>query len=191
MRIGTDYRNEAQVHEDQRVFRLLLEAFSYPGRIVELAAGQAASAVVLSTLADTRTPVWIDEGFSTIRSTAKAAHWPRADRKSSVFALCHAAKLGQFDSFCTGTLAEPHLSTTIIAEIEALAGGVPFQLSGPGVGPRRACFAPVGLPDGFPGQWRRNVDAYPLGVDLILTAGSFCACLPRSVRLEAGDVCSS
>lgn len=178
-----------RIHEDQRAFRRLLEAFSYPGKVVALAEGQAAHAVVLATLADTTTPLWIDDGFAEVRERAAAVGWPLMDRKACTFALCRGEMLDRLDVFSTGTQADPHLSTTIIAEVADLSGGMPLRLAGSGVGPGGRIFAPLGLPEVFLAQWAHNNTAYPLGVDVILTAGDRCACLPRSVKLEVSDVC--
>ncbi|MGV0879898.1 phosphonate C-P lyase system protein PhnH [Martelella sp. FLE1502] len=188
MKIEIDRRGTDRIHEDQRVFRRLLEAFSYPGKVVVLAEGKAAHAVVLSTLADTTTPLWIDESFVDIRDRAIAARWPMVDRKSCTFALCRGEMLDRIDIFPKGSPADPHLSATVIAEVTGLSGGAALNLSGPGIGPGGRTLAPLGLPATFLAQWTCNNAAYPLGVDLILTAGDWCACLPRSVRLEISDV---
>lgn len=188
MRIGIDRPAADRIHEDQRAFRRLLEAFAYPGRIVTLAEGRPAHAVVFETLADAATPLWIDKGFTAIRDRAAAARWPLTERACCAFALCRGERLDHLDGFAMGTSADPHLSATIVAEIAALSGGAPFQLSGPGIGSEGRVFAPLGLPEAFPAAWARNNAAYPCGVDIILTAGELCACLPRSVRLEAADV---
>ncbi len=61
-----------------------------------------------------------------------------------------------------------------------------LTLTGPGVkGERRFGFAPRDRRH-FLAQWRRNGAAFPLGVDLILTAGRRLAALPRTTRI-AGD----
>ncbi|PWE52504.1 phosphonate C-P lyase system protein PhnH [Metarhizobium album] len=190
MRIGLDRRGRERIHEDQRAFRRLLEAFAYPGRIVTLAEGRPAHAIVLETLADAGTPLWIEDGFEAIRDRAAAARWPLTDQGCCAFALCRVEALGCLDGFAMGTLADPHLSATVVAEVAALSGGAPFALSGPGVGPEGRVFAPLGLPEAFPAAWARNNAAYPCGVDLILTAGPLCACLPRKTKLETTDVCS-
>lgn len=176
--------------QDQRAFRVLLEAFSYPGKIVTFEGEEAAHVTVLSTLADETTSLWIDAGFAGVRAMAAAACWPLADRQDCTFALCRGERLACLDGFPMGSLADPHLSVTIIAEVERLSGGTPLRLAGPGVGPHGRTLAPYGLPATFPAAWARNNAAYPLGVDLILTAGGLCTCLPRSVRLEMPNVCS-
>lgn len=188
MKIEIDGRGERRIHEDQRVFRRLLEAFAYPGKIVVLVQGQAAHAVILATLADTTTPLWVDESFVDIRHRAVASRWPMVDRDACAFALCHGAMLDHIDVFPQGSPADPHRSATVIVEVGDLSGGDALSLSGPGIGPRGRTFAPLGLPTAFLAQWQQNNECYPLGIDLVLTAGDRCACLPRSVRLEICDV---
>jgi alpha-D-ribose 1-methylphosphonate 5-triphosphate synthase subunit PhnH len=42
-----------------------------------------------------------------------------------------------------------------------------------------------GLPHDFVAIWQRNRSGFPLGVDLVLCAGTTLAALPRSVIVEA------
>jgi alpha-D-ribose 1-methylphosphonate 5-triphosphate synthase subunit PhnH len=190
VKIAIDQRAPESAFEDRKAYRNLLQAFAYPGKMMTVRAGQLAHSVVLQTLADTTTPVLIDEGFAEIKANAIDAQWPSADRENCVFALCRGEHFNGFDGFPIGTLVDPHLSTTVVIEVVSLTGGEPWRIAGPGVGPNGAILAPSGLPEIFPAVWARNNALYPLGIDVILTAGELCACLPRRVRLEIADVCA-
>ncbi|WP_312223763.1 phosphonate C-P lyase system protein PhnH [Rhizobium rhizoryzae] len=186
MKIVIDQRGPQNAYEDRKAYRNLLQAFAYPGKMVAVREGQLAHSVILATLADETTPVWIDEGFAGIKANGSKA----LDREKCVFALCRGERFNGFDGFPVGTLVDPHLSTTMLIEVVSLTGGEPWRLAGPGVGPNGASLAPIGLPKMFPPAWAQNNALYPLGIDVIFTAGELCACLPRSVRLEIADVCA-
>lgn len=190
MKIAIDQREPENAHEDRKAFRNLLQAFAYPGKMMTLRAGHSAHSVILRTLADDTTPVWIDEGFAEIKANSTKAQWPMVDRENCVFALCRGERFNGFGRFPVGTHVDPHMSTTMLIEVDSLTGGEPWRIAGPGVGPNGAILAPIGLPEIFPSAWARNNSLYPLGIDVILTAGELCACLPRSVKLEVADVCA-
>ncbi|MVA12303.1 phosphonate C-P lyase system protein PhnH [Agrobacterium vitis] len=190
MKIAIDQRGPQKAYEDRKAYRNLLQAFAYPGKMMSVRGGHLAHAAILMTLADTTTPVWIDEGFAEIKANATKAQLPSASRVNCVFALCSGERFNGFDGFPVGTLVDPHLSTTMLIEVVSLTGGEPWRLAGPGVGPNGASLAPIGLPKMFPAAWAQNNALYPLGIDVIFTAGELCACLPRSIRLEIADVCA-
>jgi alpha-D-ribose 1-methylphosphonate 5-triphosphate synthase subunit PhnH len=48
-----------------------------------------------------------------------------------------------------------------------------------------ALLAVTGLPPDFAAIWQRNRSGFPLGVDLMLCAGTTLAALPRTVTVEA------
>ena len=156
MKIEATPHGLARAHEDQRNFRLLLEAVAYPGRIVTFpepgrpfAQRRTAHVIVLETLADMSTPVWIDGDFPEARSVARDSRWPVGAMESCVFALCRGDRLSSLDRFSQGTQLDPHLSTTAIVEMTGLFGGDPLRLAGPGVAPDGQIFAPRSLPEDF------------------------------------------
>jgi alpha-D-ribose 1-methylphosphonate 5-triphosphate synthase subunit PhnH len=53
------------------------------------------------------------------------------------------------------------------------------RLTGPGIEKERFLDA-GGMPEGFWSAWKANHSKYPLGVDLILSAGRELAALPRT-----------
>jgi alpha-D-ribose 1-methylphosphonate 5-triphosphate synthase subunit PhnH len=73
----------------------------------------------------------------------------------------------------------------LILQVRRLAPGAGLRLVGPGVrGASELKVAP--LPADFLNQWQANHAGFPLGIDLILAAGSRLAALPRSVGVT-GD----
>ncbi len=196
MKIELIASDQARIHRDQHNFRLLLQAFAYPGQIVSFPVrdlpqpGESAHCVVLATLADPSTVVWIDATLPEAADIARLARCPLGTIETSSFAVCRSDALLPLDRFWQGTLFDPHLSTTIIAEVASLTEGDLFRLTGPGVPQEGRIFAPCGLPNGFAAAWMENNRSFPCGVDLILTAGAQCACLPRSVKMEPANVCA-
>lgn len=180
----------------QRVFRLLLDATACPGTIadVEEILGTAppcfdpATAAILLTLADPETSVWTAGPYS----TDLAQRWLRFhtgvdladDKQCAAFALTSGMDMGeQLSGFALGDERYPERSTTVLVSCESLEGGSPITLSGPGIETTRR-IAPRGLRAGFWTEVQRNNALFPLGVDLILTAGTKFLCIPRSTRIE-------
>lgn len=186
------------VLQGQGVFRIMMDAMARPGTIRSLEpaiAGvkppsplSAAAGAVALTLCDADTSVWLTSALR--QSAAKA--WiafhtgaPFAEQKAETrFAFVEkGGVVPGFGQFALGTQEYPDRSTTLILEIEALSGGLPFKASGPGI--RDVIeFSPRGLPDVFPVLWAENRALFPRGVDLILVAGSELLCLPRTTKLE-------
>jgi alpha-D-ribose 1-methylphosphonate 5-triphosphate synthase subunit PhnH len=85
--------------------------------------------------------------------------------------------------FCRGTEEYPGESATLIIQVGGLAFGKGRKLTGPGI--EKEGFLEVeGMPEGFWAAWKANHSRYPLGVDLILSAGKELAALPRTTLVE-------
>jgi alpha-D-ribose 1-methylphosphonate 5-triphosphate synthase subunit PhnH len=176
------------VRDAQRTFRLMLEAMSRPGRVVEAGAsvrvngiGPAAGAVALA-LCDLETPVWLDP------DTAAAAPWLRFHCGAPIVA---AAGDGRFafirrpeampslDAFALGSDEYPDRSATLVIEVAGLRSGAGLALSGPGIdGMVRLTVDGIGA-----GFWRERAEfaeLFPRGLDLVFTCGERLAALPRT-----------
>lgn len=181
------------VFDSQRVFRRLLEAMSYPGRIVavdtDMAApaplGRATAAICLS-LMDYETPVWLDP------AAVDARDWLRfhcgspivSEAARALFAVvADPATMPALSAFDVGTDEYPDRSATLILQVSALDAGEALRLSGPGIRDR-AGLSVVGLPARVWRDWADNRVLFPGGVDLILTCGDRLAALPRTVTVE-------
>jgi alpha-D-ribose 1-methylphosphonate 5-triphosphate synthase subunit PhnH len=182
------------VHDSQGVFRCLLDAFAYPGRIVDFAAdleGPAplapATAAILLALLDHDTPLFLSDSldrpdvrdFVRFHAGARLAASP----DGAAFAALQASELLPLDRFEIGTDLYPDRSATIVVQVEALAGGAPTVWRGPGIADANEV-AITSLPAGLWAAWRANNALFPCGVDLVFTSGRAAIALPRGVRVE-------
>lgn len=183
------------VFQSQGAFRALLAALAEPGTrqvvtgaVVPPEGLHAATATALLTLADYETPIWLP---SALRDGAAGA-WLRfhcgaalvSDPARAAFAVIDAGSpepaLSAFDS---GSDQFPDRSTTLIVQCTALEGGKAVTLTGPGIATSRV-IAPAGLRAGFWAEVAANNDAYPLGIDLLLSHADAVFGLPRSTRIR-------
>ncbi|MER2635427.1 MAG: phosphonate C-P lyase system protein PhnH [Rhizobiaceae bacterium] len=184
------------VFDSQAVFAAIMNAFARPGTVADLngrASAPApladAAAAFLAALADFDTPVWLDV---TLRAAPGLREWiafqtgaPLTDTPdAAAFAVFSgAAGLTAMERFAIGTPAYPDRAATLVVQVEALAGGAPLTLSGPGI-ETTATIAPRGLPERFATLWTRNNALFPLGVDLLLVSGSRALALTRTTRIR-------
>lgn len=182
------------VFQSQTAFRALLAALSEPGLPQQLGSGfsapaglEPATAVVLLTLADYETPIWLPPALR----DGPAAAWLRfhcgaalvEDPAAAAFAVLDgAAPTPLLSAFSLGEDQFPDRSTTVIVQCVALAGGDEVMLEGPGIADSRT-IAPAGLRPGFWVEFAENAALYPLGVDLILAHGAQALGLPRSTQI--------
>ena len=184
--------------DSQTAYRRILDAMAYPGRIetIDLPLDppvglSAAAAAVALTLLDMDVELWLSASLNDT-----LAPWARfhcgcpvvaGAKLDAAFGL-----LGKGDTcppLATARLEDPErpdISTTLIVECESLTGGPALRATGPGIKD-----AITVSPEGFPEQlWAERHalrSLLPLGVDLILTAGSQVMALPRSTRIEEID----
>lgn len=168
-------------HCQQGVFRQLMRAFSFPGRIETLTGG-AALTQTLATLVDSEVtladPQNLVDALTRQRlqarmEAAERAHFIVADgRLSPVFAP-H-----------LGTLESPERGATILLRVTALGEGSGWRLSGPGIRTVQT-LAIAGLDPAWMARRNSWNEGFPLGVDLILIDCSRVAALPRSTRITA------
>jgi alpha-D-ribose 1-methylphosphonate 5-triphosphate synthase subunit PhnH len=182
-------------HDAQRLFRGVLDAFSHPGRIVELrdAPGgpgtlSPAATAFLLTFADRETPLWLEAGLDKqeVRDFLRFhAGAPIVQaREAATFAVIIAGGGEPFAGFAIGTDAYPDRAATLVIEVPALDGGQTTLWRGPGID-REVRVAIDGLGDGFWQAWAANHALFPCGVDLVFASGSRLIALPRSVAVEA------
>jgi alpha-D-ribose 1-methylphosphonate 5-triphosphate synthase subunit PhnH len=177
------------VLDSQDVFRTVLHAVSHPGTVCEMPVGvespaplAPATAAICLTLLDHETPVWLQE--------RKLESWLRFHCDSPIaqspiqarFALIHdAAAIPPLDGFDAGSDEYPDRSTTLIIQVDGFTDSG-LTLSGPGIRDSLR-FGVQGLPAGFFEAWRGLAPLFPRGIDLIFTAGSRIAALPRTTRI--------
>lgn len=184
------------VHDAQSTFRAIMAALSHPARAHPLKhlpcsvgpMGSAACAIIL-TLADQDTPLWLDPILRAHQDVAPYIRFhtgaPLTDvpEDAHLAVICDVNGAPPLSAFAQGTADFPDRSTTVIYQAsEFIERGL--VCSGPGLA-TPATFSFLPAPENFAGQWRDNHNAYPLGVDVLVTAGRQLAGLPRSLRMEA------
>jgi alpha-D-ribose 1-methylphosphonate 5-triphosphate synthase subunit PhnH len=182
----------------QTVFRTLMDCMARPGTVGRIAAearpplplSRAAGAVAV-TLCDHDTSIWLTPRLAKSKLPQWLAFHTGAavteEKQDARFAFVEkGGVMPGFGVFSQGTQEYPDRSTTLVIEIEALGGGRPLVLTGPGIRDE-ARFAPQGLPATFVSLAQANRALFPRGVDLILLAGDEVACLPRTTVIRNGE----
>jgi alpha-D-ribose 1-methylphosphonate 5-triphosphate synthase subunit PhnH len=183
------------VHDTQVVFRTLLDALSRPGSVgvvenvlpeVQATRAELAAFAALLTLCDYATPVWLAQP-DTALSSALRFHTgaPLVNEPGqAAFAYIHdASAMPALESFALGAAESPEQSVTLLIRVEALTGGAPVVLSGPGI-QHTATIAPLGLPEHF---WRERAalaPLFPCGIDCYLVCGNTLIGLPRTTQAK-------
>lgn len=177
-------------------FRAILTAMSEPGRVVTAPADleaeaspplSTAAAAAIETLVDADAPLWLGASRRTpaierrLRFATGAS--PLEARERAAYACGEWRELAPVEAFALGDPEYPDRSTTLIVEVARLSENGPILLRGPGVpGARRFGFGAD--PDetrAFVAALQENRERFPLGVDMLLTAGDRLLGLPRSV----------
>lgn len=181
------------VFDGQRTFRAALDAFSQPGRAVEVAAllgtppGLApAGAAFLLTMLDFETSLWVQHRTEAVSCWVQFhCGAPLADAPiDAQFALISdASGMPDLAEFSLGALDYPDRSATIIVQVPRLLGGRRVRVSGPGI-PAETHIEPAALRPDFWVQWQLNHAAFPCGVDVLFVCGSSFLALPRTTKVE-------
>lgn len=171
----------------QRAFRTLMTAFSFPGRRQPLplcsdATGPTCIAAVLCdnevSLAD---PDQLIGPADTRRLGIR-----EASLESAGFIIADGSRAPAFEP-ALGTLAEPEQGATLVVRVASLedSNDFPLILQGPGIEDRQA-LSVTGLNREWLTErtrWNRN---FPMGVDLILVDDTQVVALPRTTRISGG-----
>ncbi|MEM9050155.1 MAG: phosphonate C-P lyase system protein PhnH [Pseudomonadota bacterium] len=174
--------------EAARAFRAALSAMARPGRI-ETVTGVAppmplspAAGLLLLTLCDGDTPLYLAQGYDTAEIRAWLAFQtgaPIGPADQAAFLLGRWEALPHSEARL-GTAEYPDRSATLIVESPALAADT-HRLTGPGI----ATEAWLRLPE--TAAFAENHRRFPLGFDCFFTAGNRLAALPRTTCVaEAG-----
>jgi alpha-D-ribose 1-methylphosphonate 5-triphosphate synthase subunit PhnH len=183
------------VHDTQAVFRTLLDVLSRPGTVgvvenvlpeVRATRAELAAFAALLALCDYATPVWLAQPDTALASALRFhTGAPLVDEpRQAAFAYIHdAGAMPPLESFALGAAESPEQSVTLLIRVEALTGGAPVVLSGPGI-QHTATIAPAGLPAHF---WRERAalaPLFPCGVDCYLVCGARLIGLPRTTQAK-------
>ncbi len=174
--------------KQQLLFRSLLDAFSYPGRITVCTTAITSSwFAVLSTLVDGQTTL------ADPHKLLEESQWPkleahRASPELAAFVVVDGSRAPEFLP-SLGTLEAPEHGATLMLRVTSLndagIGALRLQLSGPGI--RKPMMIGV---EGLHPDWisSRNdwVSTFPLGVELVLCEANCFVALPRTTRITVG-----
>lgn len=178
--IGHPWRADGQ----RRVFRLLLEAWAYPGTIVELApwcGDSDAALAVLACLADAAAALCDAHGLLADADRSRLGAAP-APVHAAQFVLADAARPPDGLAPDCGSLLAPERGATLVLRCRELGAGATLALRGPGI----AGTATLAVSGVHPAWWAARAAwcRFPLGVDLVLCAGTRLACLPRTTEVR-------
>ena len=178
------HRSAWHALEQQRVFRLLMQAFAYPGSVVRLSDQNDALVRCLATLVDRET------GLADPHGLLGQEQWSlleagRAEADQSAFVVAQGKKEPNFIPQ-RGTLESPQQGATVIVRVAHLGDerstGQRLRLHGPGIQGQ----TPLQV-EGLHAEWLQarviwNAD-FPMGVDLLLVDGNCAAAIPRTTRI--------
>ncbi|MEK9905775.1 MAG: phosphonate C-P lyase system protein PhnH [Rhodospirillales bacterium] len=180
----------------QSAFRSIMEAFSFPGRIVEVQGPQEAPtgwpsslAAACLTLLDNDVSIWLDhEDPETIRylnfhSGCRITSQPN----DADFAVILDPESAPFQQFKIGTDKYPDRSATLLVACQSLSKGPVIEISGPGIKEKRR-IEPMLEVASFWAAWATNNALYPLGFDVCLFTGNLALALPRGVSAHTLEV---
>jgi alpha-D-ribose 1-methylphosphonate 5-triphosphate synthase subunit PhnH len=166
-------------------FRGLMEAMARPGLIKQVegvmppAPLSQAAGVVLATLCDPETPVFLGASLE----EAQVRDWitfhtgaPLGASETAQFAFGTWEELKD-QTFQIGTSEYPDRSTTLVVSVDDLTN-VGATLSGPGIQET----AKLSVPE--TAFFQRNAALFPLGLDVFFTAGDRIAALPRTTKVS-------
>ncbi len=197
------------VHDTQAVFRELLTAFSFPGRIVDIGeqskkAAQPAlmhalpgtPAVILAlllTLIDQESPYSLvpeiklsgaKAAFATVLGAAPVS----LDKASFVFCLDDLPQQESVpEALSRGDLTDPHSGATLIQYVPSVETGMVFSIEGPGLEQARQQKFP--LSPAWLASRNRAVEEFPMGIDVILAdAEGKLLVLPRTTKMTQAVV---
>jgi len=170
-----------QAHTQQRLFRRLLDAFAYPGRLFDAAdSGTTARLAILATLLDAEVDLADPHGLITPEDRMRLMAAAAAPEQAR-FVVADGARAPDFTP-ALGSLESPEFGATLVLEIQQLGAGAPLLLTGPGIASQNR-LAVQGLNPAWIAQRADWVSAYPLGVDIILCDATHFAALPRTTHI--------
>ena len=166
------------------VFRQLLQAFSYPGRVATVAEKDSALAHVLATLIDTEVTLADPHQLVEPRLLALLEARP-AEPELAQFVVACADSAPRFTP-ALGTLEAPEQGATLVLCVERLGEGQALSVSGPGVD-GTLTLRVQGLNPAWLAARATWSAHFPLGVDIILVDRERIAALPRTSCVNLGE----
>lgn len=180
-------------HRTQRVFRNILEAMTFPGKIIQLEKSESQmanlfsqTAVICQTLLDSEVTFSVlnDRESSQDIHAYTGSHAVHVREADFIVIPKEATDsfLEQVEWAKTGNLKDPQNSATIIYEVDSLFSGTHFELSGPGIKEEAFIYSTIPL-DFIETRAKLNAE-YPLGIDAIfIDKEGYILALPRTTRV--------
>jgi alpha-D-ribose 1-methylphosphonate 5-triphosphate synthase subunit PhnH len=180
----------------QSTFRSVMDAMARPGTVqrIRVTVGTPAplmcgTAAIALTLFDHDTPIWLDRAMS---STADVGKWLKFHTSAPVIAESAASSfavigdpqnLPPLDRFALGSNEYPDRSTTLILQVDDLARGPAYELTGPGID--GAAVLQAAIPGNLLDGLALNATLFPRGIDVVLVHDDAIVAIPRTTRLAA------
>ena len=185
---------DLSAQKQANIFRSVLTAMSYPGRIVDFKIDtqtppvglSSEMAAVLLMLCDFQTPIWMKTKTPEIEKFLKFyTGAPITTKKAeATFAIVHSSDtFSSLSEFAQGTHEYPDRSTTVLLQVEQLIDIGNIELTGPGIA-TKTNFNAGNLAPTFWNDVIANHPNYPLGIDLIFVAKNRIAAIPRSILIK-------
>lgn len=190
----------------QQSFRAVLEAMSRPGRIQTLPEAvllgleppglSPALTALLLTLLDAEVSLWLHPQLATQGAPAylrfhTGVRWAERPEVADFVVLpAAAARPGTWLQLNPGTDTRPESAGTLILDAQSLSGTGALALRGPGIEHEHQLGVAGLTPANAAPFWQarpRPESNFPLGVDLLLCAGTQLAALPRTTHLTLKD----
>jgi alpha-D-ribose 1-methylphosphonate 5-triphosphate synthase subunit PhnH len=165
----------------QQAFRRILNAFSYPGRIVTLDRPAAhALPIVLATLLDPAAT--LADPYDVVSPQDRYRLGARSvDASHAQFVVMPGSRLPDFEP-SLGVLESPEQGATLLLVADKLTDSRGLRLKGPGIQNSNTLHV-----DGVNGQWWKLReswnDSFPLGVDVVLLCSDSLAAIPRTIQI--------
>lgn len=181
MKIALTANNPTDEHIETQNFRMLVRAFGYPARIVDM--GTPALEAMLVAICDEKSPVALEGQAKRALAIAQARHIPLLPPAQADFTFTDAASL-RWNDLPIGTKQAPEEGATTIIEVSELSaccGAVQVIVRGAGIKENASFWIDQLTADCLS---QRPAYSYPCGTDLILICGSNIIALPRHLHWE-------
>ncbi len=187
--VALDVSGVWQPRMQQQLFRGLLEAFSYPGRIAACADYSApAWLAVLAALVDGETTL-ADPQQMLSEAWRPKLEARRAAPEQAAFVLLDGSLVPELNPRL-GTLEAPEAGATLLLRVDSLHGETggesKLYLSGPGIR-QHVVLGVSGLHPAWISARNAWVEDFPLGIEMVLCDENRFVALPRTTRIVTGD----
>ena len=179
------------VYDSQKVYRLILEAMSSPGEIVnikeyadKLYGSYPAFLAVAMTLLDNEVSFHVcgNNPLTDEIASLALAKWEKIEAADFIFVCDLNYMEYAIETAKCGTLADPHKSATVIIQNNGISA-LCLTLSGPGIDGQAEVMLTQAAKDAITIRDAHNYE-YPQGIDLLFISGAGeLLAIPRLVRV--------